>query len=32
MAKYVFPAVFEKTDDGYDVSFPDIEPTPLLYI
>ena len=25
MAKYVFPAVFEKTDDGYDVSFPDIE-------
>ena len=25
MAKYVFPAIIEKADDGYNVSFPDIE-------
>ena len=25
MGKYVFPAVFEKEDAGYSVSFPDIE-------
>ena len=25
MAKYVFPAIFEKCKDGYNVTFPDIE-------
>lgn len=25
MAKYVFPAIIEKADDGYNVTFPDIE-------
>lgn len=25
MAKYVFPAVYEKSEDGYNVRFPDIE-------
>lgn len=24
MTKYVYPAIFQKEDDGYSISFPDV--------